>query len=171
MKYRVATICVTLFGLVGCSGTDVQQTPTRQGEGPVTGVGVNSVESNFEPNSPEYFQALIGNTIYFDVDQSSISDQSIEVLRKQAEWLNRNPEFSVTIEGHADERGTREYNLALGARRADSVMTQLVSLGVLNTRLNTVTYGKERPQSVCSQESCWSKNRRSVSVLSGGFGG
>ncbi|MEL7174347.1 MAG: OmpA family protein, partial [Pseudomonadota bacterium] len=91
-----------------------------------------------------------------------------DVLVQQAQWLANNPGVSATIEGHADERGTRDYNLALGARRASAVRSFLASQGVDSSRLRTVTFGKERPISTCSNESCWSENRRGVTVLAGG---
>jgi len=91
-------------------------------------------------------------------------------LNRQAEWLLANPQNTVTIEGHADEQGTREYNLALGARRAASVQNYLISRGLTDARIKTVTFGKERPLAVCSDEACWSKNRRSVTLVAGGLG-
>jgi peptidoglycan-associated lipoprotein len=91
-------------------------------------------------------------------------------LDGQADWMLRNTEYSAIIEGHADEQGTREYNLALGARRAASVQQYLVSRGVASSRLRTVSYGKERPLEICSAESCYEQNRRAVTVLSAGAG-
>ena len=92
------------------------------------------------------------------------------VLQGQAQWLNANPDYAIIIEGHADEQGTREYNLALGARRASAVQDFLISQGIAPNRMRTVSYGKERPIEVCSDEACYSKNRRAVTVLSMGAG-
>jgi peptidoglycan-associated lipoprotein len=92
------------------------------------------------------------------------------VLQGQAQWLNANPAYAIIIEGHADEQGTREYNLALGARRASAVQDFLISQGIAPNRMRTVSYGKERPIEVCSDEACYSKNRRAVTVLSMGAG-
>jgi len=108
--------------------------------------------------------------VLFAVDQSTLSAEAQDVLLKQAAWLMENPEFSAIIEGHADEQGTREYNLALGARRASAVQAFLVDRGVAPNRLKTVSYGKERPLAICSDESCYAQNRRSVTVLTAGGG-
>lgn len=121
-------------------------------------------------SSIEYFTQAVGDTILFEVNKSNLQAETIETLRAQARWLQQNSSVPITIEGHADEQGTREYNLALGARRATSVRNYLVSQGIPEARLSIVTYGKERPIEVCSMEKCWSKNRRAVTVVSGGLG-
>lgn len=125
--------------------------------------------SNLDPTSIAYFNQAIGDVVLFDVDQSTLNAQGAALLDKQAEWLLANSSVDVLIEGHADEQGTREYNLALGSRRAASVQNYLVSKGLPDSRLKTVTFGKERPLAVCSTEECWSKNRRAVTVVTGGF--
>ena len=104
----------------------------------------------------------------FLVDQSSISPAAQTILAGQARWLTANPDYVVTIEGHADEQGTREYNLALGARRANAAREYLMSQGVAGSRIQVVSFGKERPIEICSEESCYSQNRRAVTVLAGG---
>jgi peptidoglycan-associated lipoprotein len=104
------------------------------------------------------------------VDQSTISDEGRGILTGQAAWLKANPDYAVIIEGHADEQGTREYNLALGARRAASAQNFLISQGIPASRMRTISYGKERPIEICSDEACYSKNRRAVTVLSMGAG-
>ncbi len=121
-----------------------------------------------DPASPAYFQQTVGDRVLFVVDQNTLTPEARDVLTKQATWLMENPAFSAIIEGHADERGTREYNLALGARRASAVQNFLIERGVAGNRLRTVTYGKERPLRICSDESCWMKNRRGVTVISAG---
>ena len=133
--------------------------------------GLNDVDTagNFQQDSPEFFVASIGDRVLFTVDQSNLNPEAMSILDAQAAWLMQNAEFSALIEGHADEQGTREYNLALGARRASAVQSYLVSKGVANNRLTTVTYGKERPLEICSTEACWSKNRRGVTVVSAGL--
>ena len=123
-----------------------------------------------DPTSVAYFQQTVGDRVFFEVDQSTLNDVAQATLREQAGFLLTNVEYTAIIEGHADERGTREYNLALGARRASAVQDFLVSQGVAPNRLRTVTYGKERPIEVCSNESCYSQNRRSVTVLTAGLG-
>jgi peptidoglycan-associated lipoprotein len=106
----------------------------------------------------------VPDTVYFSLDSSAIEGEAARVLAKQAEYLASSPMVNLTIEGHADERGTREYNLALGERRAAAVKQYLVSQGVDASRLDTISYGKERPVAVGSDEESWSKNRRGVSV-------
>ena len=118
-----------------------------------------------DPKSPAYFQQTIGDRVLFTVDQSSLNQQGQMVLDGQAEWLAANPDYQVVIEGHADEQGTREYNLALGARRANSVKEYLTAIGIDAGRIQTVSFGKERPIEICSQESCYAQNRRAVTVL------
>ena len=118
------------------------------------------------PGTAQDFVVNVGDRVLFDVDSSLLNTQARATLDNQARWLNQYSRYSISIEGHADERGTREYNLALGARRAAAARDYLVSRGVSASRLRTISYGKERPVSVCSAESCWSQNRRAVSVLS-----
>ena len=122
------------------------------------------------PQSIAYFNQTVGDRVLFVVDQSTLSDEGRAVLDGQAGWLTANPDYAIIIEGHADEQGTREYNLSLGARRAAAVQDYLISQGVPAGRMRTVSYGKERPIEVCSTESCYSQNRRSVTVLSMGAG-
>ena len=115
--------------------------------------------------SAKYLVENVGDRIFFATDQSILDASALGALVRQAEWLNQNGGINLTIEGHADERGTREYNLALGARRANAVRDFLISQGVNASRVQTISFGKERPVSLCSEESCWSKNRRSVSTI------
>jgi peptidoglycan-associated lipoprotein len=113
----------------------------------------------------QYLVENVGDRVFFATDQSNLDGSARATLRNQAAWLNQNDGLRLTIEGHADERGTREYNLALGARRANAVRDFLISEGVSGDRLQTISYGKERPVSLCSEESCWSKNRRAVATI------
>jgi peptidoglycan-associated lipoprotein len=117
------------------------------------------------PGSPQDFVVNVGDRVFFDTDSSELSDQARATLDKQAQWLSNYNRYAVTLEGHADERGTREYNIALGARRAETVREYLVSRGVPAQRMRTISYGKERPVAVCNDISCWSQNRRVVTVL------
>jgi peptidoglycan-associated lipoprotein len=117
------------------------------------------------PGSQQDFVVNVGDRVFFETDQTDLTPQARETLDKQAQWLGRYNRYSFTIEGHADERGTREYNLALGARRAQTVRDYLVSRGVQAQRMRTISYGKERPVAVCDDISCWSQNRRAVTVL------
>ncbi|MEL6480077.1 MAG: peptidoglycan-associated lipoprotein Pal [Pseudomonadota bacterium] len=152
--------------LAACSSSD-EELETSGIDSAATGQGVDG--SGLPPiDSPEYFNTVIGDRVFFETDSSDITLRAQDVLVQQAQWLANNPGVSATIEGHADERGTRDYNLALGARRASAVRSFLASQGVDSSRLRTVTFGKERPISTCSNESCWSENRRGVTVLAGG---
>ena len=117
------------------------------------------------PGSQQDFIVNVGDRVFFDTDSSELSPQARATLDKQAQWLNQYSRYAFTIEGHADERGTREYNIALGARRAQTVREYLVSRGVMAQRMRTISYGKERPVAVCNDISCWSQNRRAVTVL------
>ncbi|MEX0969024.1 MAG: peptidoglycan-associated lipoprotein Pal [Paracoccaceae bacterium] len=132
--------------------------------------GANAANGGpIEESSLAYFNERIGDTIQFQVDQSTVTAQGQVVLDAQIAWLRQYPDRVILIEGHADEQGTREYNLALGARRAAAVRNYMVSQGILESRISVVSYGKERPLAVCSNEECWSRNRRAVTVVSGGM--
>ena len=117
------------------------------------------------PGSQQDFVVNVGDRVFFETDSSELTDQARATLDKQAQWLNNYNRYAFTIEGHADERGTREYNIALGARRAETVRQYLVSRSVSAQRMRTISYGKERPVALCNDISCWSQNRRAVTVL------
>lgn len=117
------------------------------------------------PGSQQDFVVNVGDRVFFTTDSTTLTPQSIATLDKQAQWLQRYSQYTFTIEGHADERGTREYNIALGARRAQTVREYLASRGINPQRMRTISYGKERPVAVCNDISCWSQNRRAVTVL------
>ena len=125
----------------------------------------NAMASAATPGSQQDFVVNVGDRVFFESDQTDLTPQAIATLEKQARWLQSYNRYSFTIEGHADERGTREYNIALGARRAQSVRTFLTSRGIDPNRMRTISYGKERPVAVCNDISCWSQNRRAVTVL------
>ncbi|MGO4563623.1 peptidoglycan-associated lipoprotein Pal [Rhizobium sp. 2YAF20] len=130
------------------------------------GLGLNGAGAA-TPGSAQDFTVNVGDRIFFDTDSSSIRADASQTLARQAQWLARYPKYAITVEGHADERGTREYNLALGARRAAAAKDFLASKGVPANRMKTISYGKERPVAVCDDISCWSQNRRAVTVLNG----
>ena len=117
------------------------------------------------PGSQQDFVVNVGDRVFFESDQTDLSPQAIATLDKQIQWLQAYPRYTFVVEGHADERGTREYNIALGARRAQSVRSYMVGHGINPGRLRTISYGKERPVAVCNDISCWSQNRRAVTVL------
>ena len=145
-------------GGAGGAGTD--------GAGAGAGLGAGGVGSASDPASPLFFNQTIGDRVLFAVDTSTVTPAGKVILDGQAQWLLTNTDYRSVIEGHADEQGTREYNLALGFRRANAVREYLVSRGVPAGRLEVTSFGKERPIEICSQESCYAQNRRAVTVLS-----
>ena len=171
-----ALMIVAVLGLAACNN------PNRYGAGGAgadgaggSGLGGDGVSTSglgdpSNPASVAYFNQTVGDRVQFVVDQSTLTDEARGVLNGQAAWLNANPDYAIIIEGHADEQGTRDYNIALGARRADSVKNYLIAQGISASRMQTVSYGKERPIAVCSEESCYAQNRRAVTVLSLGAG-
>lgn len=148
----LAALLVAGFAIAGCA-----KNPADQG-------GLANASAS-TPGSQQDFVVNVGDRVFFESDQTNLTPQSRETLDKQAQWLQRYSQYAFTIEGHADERGTREYNIALGARRAATVREYLVSRGVSARRMRTISYGKERPVAVCNDISCWSQNRRAVTVL------
>ena len=122
------------------------------------------------PGTVQDFNQTVGDRVFFDTDQTDLSSRAQATLDKQAAWLNQYNKYNFTIEGHADERGTREYNFALGWRRAQAVHDYLAAKGISPSRMKTISYGKERPVAVCDDISCWSQNRRAVTVLNGAAG-
>ena len=128
-------------------------------------LGLNGGANGAAPGTEQDFTVNVGDRVFFETDSSILTATARETLTRQAQWLLRYPNFPITVEGHADERGTREYNLALGARRAAATRTFLTSQGVPASRIRTISFGKERPVAVCNDISCWSQNRRAVTVL------
>ena len=120
------------------------------------------------PGSQQDFVVNVGDRVFFETDSVDLTPTARATLDKQSVWLAQYPRYQITVEGHADERGTREYNLALGARRSQVVRDYLAARGVQAGRIRTISYGKERPVAVCDDISCWSQNRRAVTVLGGG---
>lgn len=156
---------IAFLAALAIAGCRSQQVPNRAAD---LGLGAGGMgASTAQPGSRQEFTVSVGDRIFFDTDSSVIRADAQATLTRQAQWLNRYPSYSITVEGHADERGTREYNLALGARRAAAARDFLISQGVAANRINTITYGKERPVAVCDDISCWSQNRRAVTVLNG----
>ncbi|GLK69339.1 peptidoglycan-associated lipoprotein [Hansschlegelia plantiphila] len=122
------------------------------------------------PGSTQDFVVNVGDRVFFETDSTELTSTARSILDKQASWLSRYPRYAITVEGHADERGTREYNFALGARRSQVTRDYLAARGVGGGRIKTISYGKERPVAVCDDISCWSQNRRAVTVLGGAAG-
>ena len=134
----------------------------------LTGGGAGSEGGPITPGSAREFSARVGDTVHFDTDSTALSPEAQRILGAQAQWLNGYRQYRIIVEGHADERGTREYNIALGAKRAATVRQFLAERGVDPRRIRTISYGKERPVAVCANISCWSQNRRAVTVLNQG---
>ena len=133
--------------------------------GPGAGGNLGVAGGPTDPTSVAYFNQTVGDRVLFSVDVFTLDDAARAVLDGQANWLAANPEYTAVIEGHADEQGTQEYNFRLGERRAASVEQYLISRGVAPGRLQTVSFGKERPLEICSEEACYAQNRRAVTVL------
>lgn len=161
MKLIPVIALVAAVAVAGCAKDEPEQQAAPAPAPTSTGSGGPA------PDTVAYFNQVVGDRVFFGTDQHRLDGEAQRTLDRQAQWLQANPGTNVTIEGHADERGTRQYNLALGARRANSVRRYLVQRGVDASRLRAVTFGKERPVSTCSNESCWSQNRRGVSVVAG----
>ncbi|MGG7565337.1 peptidoglycan-associated lipoprotein Pal [Rhodovulum sp. DZ06] len=165
---RAALAALLALGLAACSNTTEEEAAALSNLGAGAGAnGANAAAGALDPTSIEYFETEIGDRVLFATDSSSLSPEAQATLRAQAQWLMANPARSAIVEGHADERGTREYNLALGARRAAAARNFLVAEGVDPSRLRSVTFGKERPEALCSADACWSQNRRAVTVMAG----
>lgn len=172
-----ALLIVASLALAACNNPDRYGAGSGNGlggsgSGGLGGNGVSTLglgDPN-DPTSAAYFNAAVGDRVLFPVDRATLTDEARAILNGQARWLAANPSYAIIIEGHADEQGTREYNIALGARRADSVRNYLIAQGVSSARMQTVSYGKERPIAICSEESCYAQNRRAVTVLSLGAG-
>ncbi len=159
---RLAPVALTVMlgmALAGCAN----QVPNPSAN--LIGDGSNDPNGPVTPGSSRDFTVNVGNIVYFTTDSTDLTPDAQNTLRSQASWLGKYPQYTITLEGHADERGTREYNLALGAKRSETVRTFLASQGVNAARVRTISFGKERPVAVCNDISCWSQNRRVVTVL------
>ena len=161
---RILLLSAASLALSACATKAPKELPPDPG--PAVDTGSTDTGGAPIPGSQADFQAFTrgADTIYFDTDRYNIDSADIAALQTQAQWLSRYPNKRATIEGHADERGTRDYNLALGERRANAAKNYLVSLGVDASRISTVSYGKERPIALGSDEESWARNRRSVTV-------
>ena len=158
MHSRIIGLLGVLLLLAACSSTPPEPPP-----GPPGGAGVGS--RSIVPGSQQDLEASAGDRVFFAFDRSDISPEARQIVTRQADWLRRYPNVTVTIEGHCDERGTREYNLALGERRAQAVKNVLVASGISASRMSTISYGKERPAVVGSSDESYAQNRRAVTVV------
>ncbi len=149
---RLAAVLVAALAISACANK-----PEENAQANAAGMAT--------PGSQQDFVVNVGDRVFFETDSSELTPQSRATLDKQAQWLTNYSQYAFTIEGHADERGTREYNIALGARRAQTARDYLISRGIQANRMRTISYGKERPVAVCNDISCWSQNRRAQTVL------
>jgi peptidoglycan-associated lipoprotein len=155
--FKFAAICCCFLALAACSKKNTPDLEAGTG-----GIG------QARPGSEQDFATNVGDRIYFIVDQSDLTPEGQEILTKQAQWLQQYSNVVVQVEGHSDERGTREYNIALSARRATATREFLIAQGVNPKRISSIAYGKERPAALCDAEQCWTQNRRAVTVITGG---
>jgi peptidoglycan-associated lipoprotein len=161
MYARIIGLLGALLMLAACSSTPPEPPPGPPGPPGGAGMGSRSIV----PGSQQDLEASAGDRVFFAFDRSDISPEARQILTRQADWLRRYPNVTVTIEGHCDERGTREYNLALGERRAQAAKNVLVASGISASRISTISYGKERPALVGSSEESYAQNRRAVTVV------
>ena len=154
---KVAAVCCCFLALAACSK---KSTPDLE--------ATNGLGQSAAPGSEGQFKTEVGDTVYYLVDQSTLTPEGEETLRRQAAWLKQYPNVSVQVAGHADERGTREYNISLSAKRATTTRNFLISQGIEESRVSSIAYGKERPAALCDAEQCWSQNRRTVTVITSG---
>jgi peptidoglycan-associated lipoprotein len=157
---KFAAALVLALGAAACSSN-------KDGADGAGGFGAGGAAT---PGSAQDFVVNVGDRVFFETDSTDLTPTAAATLDKQAQWLLRYPQYTFILEGHADERGTREYNFSLSARRAQVVRDYLISRGIPGNRFRTVSYGKERPVAVCNDISCWSQNRRAVTVLGTGAG-
>lgn len=157
--------CETAPTETGDSSGGGATTQTSGTSGSTTTVVTETTTSTVQPGSQEDLVLNVGDRVFFGFDKYDLSDEAQGTLQRQAAWLKANPTVTLVIEGNCDERGTREYNLALGERRATAVKNYLVTLGISANRLSTISYGKERPVALGHNEAAWAQNRRSVSVV------
>lgn len=162
--FRAAVLAAMPLALQACAnkenGPEAELGPGGRGGG--AGAPVPGTQRDFAVN--------VGDIVYFSTDSTDLTPEAQQTLTKQSQWLRQYPQFTITIEGHADERGTREYNIGLGQKRAVAVRNFLASNGINGSRVRTISYGKERPVAVCDDISCWSQNRRAQTVLNSRVG-
>jgi len=148
-------VAAMMLTLAACAGSSVNKSAD------------GTAQNNAVPGSKQDFSVNVGDRIFFPTDVTSLPDTAKSTLRRQAVWLTTYPSVKIIVQGHADERGTREYNIGLSARRASNAKAFLVAQGIETSRIKTISFGKERPVAVCDDESCWSQNRRAVTVVTG----
>ncbi|HWG80119.1 MAG TPA: peptidoglycan-associated lipoprotein Pal [Stellaceae bacterium] len=164
MNLRFLSLVAGVMLLAACADNTPSSNSATGGANAST-PSTTSSSGSVQPGSEQDLAQNVGDRVFFDYDKSDIKAEGRQVLQRQADWLKKYGNVTVTVEGHCDERGTREYNLALGERRATAVKKMLVALGVPANRVSTISYGKERPAVVGSNEAAWAQNRRGVTVV------
>jgi peptidoglycan-associated lipoprotein len=159
-SFRIAAVIAATLAVAACSNTPKPEDTLAQG-----GLGANGKGAPATPGSQRDFSQNVGDIVYFSTDQVDLTPEAQQTLSNQARWLQQYAQYSISIEGHADERGTREYNIGLGSKRAEAVRSFLAKNGIAANRVRTISFGKERPVAVCNDISCWSQNRRAQTVL------
>lgn len=173
MRFQVLAVIAATALIAGCETAPEQNAAASGAGGSAPVVQAQPMAPKMGPTagSREDFVVNVGDRVFFDFDKFDLKTDAQMILKKQAGWLQKYPNVAVTVEGHADERGTREYNLALGERRANAVKDYLSALGVARTRVKTISYGKERPVALGHDEAAWTQNRRAVTTLTSGVPG
>ena len=173
MRFQVLAVIAAAALIAGCETAPEQNAAASGAGGSAPAVQSQQTAQKMGPTagSREDFVVNVGDRVFFDFDKFDLKPDAQSTLKKQAAWLQKYPNVAVTVEGHADERGTREYNLALGERRANAVKDYLSALGVAKTRVKTISYGKERPVALGHDEAAWAQNRRAVTTLTSGVPG
>lgn len=166
-RFATAMLLAGSIGLAACAKKAPEELPPPPADTTAPVTDTTPTNTGPQVGSQMHFENAVNgqNVIYFDTDRYNIDSADAAALQTQAQYLGQYPQVNITVEGHADERGTREYNLALGERRANSAKNYLVSLGIAANRIRTVSYGKERPVALGSNEEAWAQNRRAVSVV------
>lgn len=169
MKMRLLSMLAVILLVAACTKkpteTVVTSTDGGMSGGSSSTMGTDTMGTSIAPGSKEDFTVNIGDRVFFDYDMSDLKPEGRATVERQVQWLKTYANTRITVEGHADERGTREYNLALGERRAQAVRNYMIALGLDASRVSTISYGKERPAVVGSDESSWAQNRRAVSAV------
>ena len=169
MRFKFVTLIAAAILLAACSSEPEESAATTSagtavGSGSETSASTTALPS-LDPRSQEWLVVNVGDRVFFDFDQSDLTTEAQDTIEKVVAWMQTYPDVTLTTEGHCDERGTREYNLALGERRANSVRSYMEALGIDGARLSTISYGKERPAVLGSNEAAWAQNRRAVFVV------
>ena len=168
LKAAIVLSCMLALGACTKKSSTSLEDGSANGDGDTAGLDGDGGAMAALPGSEKDFQTNVGDKVYFLIDQSALTEEGKQTLRAQAAWLQKYDDVTLQIEGHSDERGTREYNIALSARRATATRNFLVAQGIPPKRIASIAFGKERPAAICDAEQCWSQNRRSVTVITGG---